>query len=132
MQIGKHKFIKIFATLSVLVVFGIAARIYYAGSLFPDCEEDIMESRISPDGKWVAEETNGICGGAIGVAYLDVNLHDAREHSTTILDMDGIDSRVTIEWADSKNLIISYPAGKDVHKQLKSVGDVGIHYVAKE
>lgn len=131
MHIGKHKLLKISAAALTLIIVGIAARIYYAGSLFPDCDEGIMESQISPDGKWVAEKTVGICGGAMGVTYLDVYLHDAREHSTTILDMDEIDSRVTIKWADPKNLVVTYPAGKAVHKQQKSVDDVALHYVAK-
>ena len=132
MQIGKHKLLKIFAAVSALAVFGLAARIYYAGALFPDCDEGILDAQRSPDGRWMAEEMTGICGGAMGVTYLDVYLHDAREHSTIILDMDDIDERVTIKWVDAKNLVISYPTGKAVYKQRKSVGDVRIHYVAKE
>lgn len=132
MRIVEHKFLKIFTAISVLAVSGVAARIYYAGSLFPDCDEGILDAQRSPDGRWMAEEMTGICGGAMGVTYLDIYLHDTREHSTVILDMDGMDSRITIKWADSKNLVVTYPAGEDVRKQQKSVGDVEVHYVAKD
>lgn len=132
MQIRKRKVLKISVAISALIIFGLVARLYYAGSLFPDCDEGIMEAQISPDGKWIAEKVAGMCGGAMGVTYQDVYLHDAREHATTILDMDDLDERVTIKWVDPKNLIVSYPVGKAVYKQRKSVGGVNIHYIAKE
>src|SRR6476646_1925423 len=110
MRIGKHKFLKISAVVLALVVIGIAIRIYVAGSLFPECDKGVLESQLSPDGRWVAEKVLGVCDGATGVVFLDVNLHRAGEDATTILDMDLVDGdKVTIKWRDSNHLVISYP-----------------------
>ena len=130
MQIGKHKFLKIFTVISVLAVFGVAARIYYAGSLFPDCGEGVAESLVSQDGRWVAEKVIGVCDGATGVVSLEVRLHGPRRDATTILDMDLVDGdRVFMKWKDSANLIVNYPIKEAVYKQETSLDGVTIQFI---
>lgn len=130
MRIGKHKFLKISAAALALIAVGIGVRIYVAGSLFPDCNEGVLESLISPDGKWVAEKIIGVCDGATGVVSLEVKLHGPRKNAMTILDMDLVDGdKVTIKWQDAKHLIVSYPIIEAVYKQQPSLDDVTIQYI---
>ena len=130
MQIGKHKFLKIFTALSALIIFGLAARIYYAGSLVPECNEGIAESLVSPDGRWVAEKVIGVCDGATGVVSLEVRLHGPRKDAATVLDMDLVDGdKVALKWKDPINLIVSFPIKEAVYKQETSLDDVTIQYI---
>lgn len=123
-----NNFSKKYFTLSISVLILFTSLLLSCSS---DCQNDIIQSQISPDGKYIAISFYRSCGATTGISpqVSIIKSHMKLPNSPGNLFISDKSDKIKIFWKDSTTLVIQYDKNNArVFKAMEDFNSILIIY----